>query len=194
MTVLQLAALLMQGGLALFARRFPRLRAYLAIALGLNLAKLALQQLPVIKPYVGIDLAVILLEGLLFVAGPVGLAWALQAHWKAVAGFVWTCWEYAVLVWPRISGSTLLSFYMAVQLVSHAFIVGHALWRASGAKVQDAQDKLLLMLAAIGLSGGIFALVWGDDWSLVSCGNVLTYALVTYFSFKGEHVAKSPKA
>lgn len=183
MTNFQWIALGMQATIAIGAQRFSRVRSYLAFSLLLNLAKLALQQIDVTRPYQGVDLVIVLLEGLLFVAGPAGLAWALKAQWKAVAGFIWTAWVYVVLVWPRISGSTLLAFYMAVHLTAHVFVVGHTLWHASSAKKPCQEERLLLILAAVGLSGTGITFFWGrDDWGLVSAGNLLAYLAVGYFA------------
>ncbi len=186
MTLIQTTALCMQLGLLFFARGWPRLRAYIGMRLVLAVCAWGLGKVPVTKPYVGIDLAVVLLEGLLFVASPVALAWAIKASWRAVGMFAWSAWLFVVLTWPRVSGAPLLTYYLLVQLVCHVYIVASILWRAAGRTEKCPEERALFVLATVGLSGVGIALVWRDDWGVVSVGNMLAYAFVCLLCLRRE--------
>ena len=179
-TPLQAVAYATNVLLIVCAWQSPRLRTYAASHLALDAVRLGLSFVPCgPRPFVGVDFALLLLDGALLLLDAVILAAALRLLWLPVACFAATMLLYVAHAYPRLQGDDLERFYVVAMLVMHFYAAGGSVtskrWRANA----DADVALLLGLAATGLVGAIVALAWPGHWHLVQAGNVLAFIVTS---------------
>ncbi|MDI3282101.1 hypothetical protein [Polyangium sp. 15x6] len=161
------------------AWRFPRLRTYLLSSFAAELVRLPLPSLlggP--PPFTGADKLLFLMDGALFTVGPVLLGWAVGL-WKPLAGFWATVMVGVASAYPRVRGDALVTLYVAEHVTMHAALVGTCIVMAVKERERRGrEDKALLVLALLGLTGAVLALACPDDWAVVTVANASAYALL----------------
>lgn len=163
---LQLAAYGSSVCLALCAAGLPRLRFYALARLGLDLARLALLEVPGTAPIL------YALDALLLTAGPVLMARAARLPWEPLAGLSAAVTGLALSEVRSGRNEALASLYGAALLSAHLFALVCAVsrrWRRNA----DLSALVLLALAGSGAAGAVVALAWPDQWQAVNAGNVL---------------------
>lgn len=167
MHALQIAAYASSLALAGCAARVPRIPAYALARLGLDLLRLALEEVPGAAPLLyGLD-------AFLSMTGPAALAYALRLPWHPVAGLAGLVGGLSASEVAGARGEALAALYGAGMLSAHVFIVGCAVADRSWRSRVDLSGVVLLALAAVGVTGAVLALAWPDRYEAVNLGNVI---------------------
>lgn len=179
---IQLLAYAVKLVLVACAWRYKRTRYYVASHLALDLVRLGISAIPCgPRPFVGIDFALLLLDGALLLAPSVLLAWAMALDWKAVAGLVAFTMGVVSVTYPNVQGEALARVYVASMAAARLYMVAAPIASTKWRRCALVGDYVLWSLAAAGLVGALVVLTWPGQWTLVNSGNITAQTLLCLF-------------
>lgn len=188
----QIAAYVADLVLVACAWRFPRTRWYVATHLALDLTRLHLALVPCgPRPFVGVDYALLLLDGTLLLLPSIALAVAMSLDWRAITGLVAGTMVLVAVAYPNVQGEALERCYVASMASARLYMVVAPIASRKWRRCAVVGDYVLLALAATGLVGAVVSLAWPGHWTLVNCGNVaahLTLGVLCLLAHRRNHV------
>lgn len=187
MQIMQFAAYGSSLVLVACAARLPRVRRYVFARIALDVLRLALASIE------GASLALFLADGVLIMAGPAVLAYALRLPPLPFAAFGGVVGGIGGRLVAASKGYELESLYGAALLTIHVALVGTAAASQGWRRRVDLSDVILIVLASSGIAGAIVSLAWSHRWDAVNAGNVVTRAILSVLCLLSDRREKPPK-